>query len=227
FLANILSAPWTIHMKLPYKQMSDDDVLSLPIECLQEDGVIFLWVTGRSHPRGLDCLKHWGYRCVDELSWLKTNQINATVATGRTGHWLNHLKETCLVGIKGNPTLSEKIDFNSLAETIRETSHKPDGLYGIIERMVGQGARKLELFGRQHNMRHGWTTIGNDLPGVHLVEPGLIDSFQRYTSYMKRTGAMYGPGSARALALTLPPKRRGGLHMTGGPWNTQPGFVNN
>ena len=57
---------------------------------------------------GRDCLTKWGYRRVDELVWIKTNQINRLIITGKTGHWLNHTKEHCLVGIKGNPAIATK-----------------------------------------------------------------------------------------------------------------------
>lgn len=39
--------PWDIHMELPYGTMSDDEMRSLNIPTLQDDGYIFLWVTGR------------------------------------------------------------------------------------------------------------------------------------------------------------------------------------
>jgi N6-adenosine-specific RNA methylase IME4 len=39
-----------------------------------------------------------GLRDHAEVLWVKTNQLNKTIVTGRTGHWLNHTKETCLVG---------------------------------------------------------------------------------------------------------------------------------
>ena len=35
---------------------------------------------------------------------------------------------------------------------VRDTSHKPDEIYGIIERL-SPGSRKLELFGRMHNVQ--------------------------------------------------------------------------
>ena len=38
----------------------------------------------------------WGYTRVDELIWVKTNQLQRLIRTGRTGHWLNHGKEHCL-----------------------------------------------------------------------------------------------------------------------------------
>jgi mRNA (2'-O-methyladenosine-N6-)-methyltransferase len=40
--------PWDIHMELPYGTMSDDEMRQLGIPTLQDDGLIFLWVTGRS-----------------------------------------------------------------------------------------------------------------------------------------------------------------------------------
>lgn len=37
------------------------------------------------------------YERVDELIWVKSNQLQRIIRTGRTGHWLNHGKEHCLV----------------------------------------------------------------------------------------------------------------------------------
>lgn len=37
------------------------------------------------------------YERVDELIWVKTNQLQRIIRTGRTGHWFNHGKEHCLV----------------------------------------------------------------------------------------------------------------------------------
>ena len=42
------------------------------------------------------CLTCSYARC-DELIWVKTNQLQRLIRTGRTGHWLNHGKEHCLV----------------------------------------------------------------------------------------------------------------------------------
>jgi N6-adenosine-specific RNA methylase IME4 len=38
--------PWEIHQELPYGTMGDEEMRNLNIGCLQDDGVIFLWVTG-------------------------------------------------------------------------------------------------------------------------------------------------------------------------------------
>lgn len=90
--------------------MADDEMRNLPIPQLQDHGYIFLWVTGRAMELGRECLSIWGfttiytlynqiysYKRVDELIWVKLNQVQRLIRTGRTGHWLNHGKEHCLV----------------------------------------------------------------------------------------------------------------------------------
>ena len=168
--------PWDIHMDLPYGTLRDDEMKNLPVRKLQDDGVIFLWVTGRALELGRDCLELWGYTRKEELVWIKTNQLQRLIRTGRTGHWLNHSKEHCLIGIKGNPKLNRNLDCDVLVSEVRETSRKPDEIYELIERMK-PGGRKLELFARAHNRRQGWISLGNQLPGVYFVEEEIIRRF--------------------------------------------------
>jgi len=151
--------PWDIHMELPYGTLSDDEMRQLNIPVLQDEGLIFLWVTGRAMELGRECLLLWGYERVDEIIWVKTNQLQRIIRTGRTGHWLNHGKEHCLVGMKGNPRmLNRGLDCDVIVAEVRATSHKPDEMYGIIERL-SPGTRKIELFGRPHNLNPNWYRI--------------------------------------------------------------------
>ena len=166
--------PWDIHMELPYGTMSDDEMRRMNVQVLQDDGVIFLWVTGRAMELGRECLEIWGYRFVQELLWVKTNQLQRIIRTGRTGHWINHSKEHCLVGIKGAPRLNSNLDCDVICAEVRETSRKPDEMYDLLERLA-PGQRKLELFGRPHNVHKGWTTLGNQLGKTCITEPWLRD----------------------------------------------------
>lgn len=152
--------PWDIHMSLPYGTLKDFEMRQLPLREISKDGIIFLWVTGRALELGMECLQIWGYKLIQELIWVKTNQLQRIIRTGRTGHWLNHTKEHCIIGIKGNPKLNKNLDCDVLVSEVRETSRKPDEIYGIIERLSPKG-RKLELFGRPHNRCPGWITLGN------------------------------------------------------------------
>ncbi|CAH0772125.1 unnamed protein product [Bemisia tabaci] len=181
FAVIMADPPWDIHMELPYGTMSDDEMRQLGIPQLQDDGLLFLWVTGRAMELGRECLMLWGYERVDELIWVKTNQLQRIIRTGRTGHWLNHGKEHCLVGMKGNPmNLNRGLDCDVIVAEVRATSHKPDEIYGIIERL-SPGTRKIELFGRPHNVQPNWITLGNQVDGVRLVDPELIQAFkERY-----------------------------------------------
>ncbi|KAF5322901.1 hypothetical protein D9619_000992 [Psilocybe cf. subviscida] len=174
--------PWDIHMSLPYGTMTDDEMRKMPIPMLQDEGFLFLWVTGRALEVGRECMRVWGYTRIDEVVWVKTNQLQRVIRTGRTGHWLNHTKEHMLVGIKtvpdenGQPKYpswaNRSLDTDVIVSEVRETSRKPDEAYGLIERIC-PGGRKVEIFGRKHNSRPGWLTLGNQLGPDQIFEEDL------------------------------------------------------
>lgn len=180
----MLDPPWDIHMNLPYGTLKDKEMKALNISSLQDAGLVFLWVTGRAMELGRECLEIWGYKKIEEIVWVKTNQLQRIIRTGRTGHWLNHSKEHCLVGLKGwDPKINKNLDCDVIVSEVRETSRKPDEIYGIIERMR-PGGRKLELFARPHNRRPGWLSVGNQLPGIYLTDKNVIGRFQeKYKNY--------------------------------------------
>jgi mRNA (2'-O-methyladenosine-N6-)-methyltransferase len=89
FQVIIADPPWDIHMSLPYGTMTDDEMRRLPLPSLQPDwGILCLWVTGRAMELGRELFALWGYKRVDELVWVKVNQLQRLIRTGRTGHWL-------------------------------------------------------------------------------------------------------------------------------------------
>eukprot|EP01053_Blabericola_migrator_P002752 Blabericola_migrator_1__2751@NODE_1785_length_3794_cov_53_322780_g1150_i0_p1_GENE_NODE_1785_length_3794_cov_53_322780_g1150_i0NODE_1785_length_3794_cov_53_322780_g1150_i0_p1_ORF_typecomplete_len783_score97_40MTA70/PF05063_14/1e53Mito_fiss_reg/PF05308_11/1_NODE_1785_length_3794_cov_53_322780_g1150_i012323580 len=151
--------PWDIRMDLPYGTLTDHEMKDLRVDLIQDEGLLFLWVTGRAMEIARDCMMAWGYRRVDELIWVKTNHLHRIIRTGRTGHWINHSKEHCLVGIKGDPAINRLAECDVIVSEVRETSRKPDEIYRMIERICPHGL-KLELFGRQHNLRSNWITLG-------------------------------------------------------------------
>ncbi|KAH0542929.1 hypothetical protein FGG08_002698 [Glutinoglossum americanum] len=175
--------PWPIHMNLPYGALNDDEIFSLPVNSLCDNGFMFLWVTTRYVTAGRNCLKRWGYRVVNELIWVKTNQLNKTIVSGITGHWLNHTKEHCLVGIKGDPPAYSK-EPDCIVAPMRETSRKPDEIYNMIDRLTRRNVKKLELFGRTGNLRSGWLTVGNQVPrGFKVADPVLAENLKEAKNY--------------------------------------------
>ena len=69
-----------------------------------------------------------------------------------------------------------------MARQVRETSRKPDEMYSLLERL-SPGTRKLEIFARQHNVKPGWVSLGNQLKGNRLKDPDLLTRYE----------AVYGP----------------------------------
>ncbi|CAL1133688.1 unnamed protein product [Cladocopium goreaui] len=130
------------------------------------------------HVQGCSLSYHGKERRIEEIVWVKTNQLQRIIRTGRTGHWINHAKEHCLVGIKGNPKLNRNLDCDVIVSEVRETSRKPDEIYNLIERMF-PNCPKLELFGRPHNVHENWITCGNQLDGVRLVDDEIVKRYNQ------------------------------------------------
>lgn len=88
-VAHKYSTPHAKSKQLPYGTMTDDELRQLPLPSLQPNwGILCLWVTGRAMELGRELLALWGYRRVNELVWVKVNQVQRLIRTGRTGHWL-------------------------------------------------------------------------------------------------------------------------------------------
>jgi mRNA (2'-O-methyladenosine-N6-)-methyltransferase len=173
-----IDPPWAIGINVPYDTLTDSQLRSLDVASLQTDGYLLLWVTGRAMELGRRLLTAWGYTRASELVWIKLNLMQNLVRTGRTGHFLNHSKEHCLIGVKGDPPLGAeqhgfRRDCDVLVSELRESSRKPEEIYGVAQRLW-PGARCLELFARQHNVgKPGWVAVGNQLDGSVVVDPEL------------------------------------------------------
>jgi mRNA m6A methyltransferase catalytic subunit len=74
------------------------------------------------------------------------------------------------------------LDTDVIVSEVRETSRKPDEVYGMIERMC-PGGRKIEIFGRKHNTRPGY--VGRE--SVH--GGGMAQSFVRWLTLGNQLGA--------------------------------------
>lgn len=96
------SANPTRGVAISYDTLSDAEVLALPFDVLQpQEGFLFVWVINAKYRFALQMMKQYGYRLVDEICWVKQT-VNGKIAKGH-GYYLQHAKELCLVGFKGNP----------------------------------------------------------------------------------------------------------------------------
>ncbi|ETO06258.1 MT-A70 family protein, partial [Reticulomyxa filosa] len=166
----MMDPPWQLASSNPtrgvaigYEQLTDESILALPIPKLQSDGFLLVWTINAKYRLALQMFKKWGYRIVNDIAWVKQT-VNRRIARGH-GFYLQHAKETCLVGFKGE---EKKVGFVSgvCADVIysvrRGQSQKPVEIYEYIERLVPNGCY-LEIFGRRNNLRDYWVTIGNEL----------------------------------------------------------------
>eukprot|EP00924_Labyrinthula_sp_SR-Ha-C_P007630 snap_masked-scaffold_42-processed-gene-2.9-mRNA-1 protein AED:0.14 eAED:0.14 QI:0/-1/0/1/-1/1/1/0/317 len=147
---------------LGYNQLSDDFLLNIPFGKLQDNGYIFIWIINAKFELALKMLEKNGYEFIDEIVWVKTT-VNRRLARSH-GFYLQHGKESCIVGRKGKDPVGVKknVDIDVLFSQRSGQSQKPVELYQMIERLVPNGSF-LEVFGRRNNLRNFWTTIGNEL----------------------------------------------------------------
>ena len=62
---------------------------------------MFVWVINAKFQWTVKTMeKKWGYKVIDSINWVKKT-VNGRIAKGH-GFYLQHAKETCLVGYKGD-----------------------------------------------------------------------------------------------------------------------------
>ena len=113
-----MDPPWQLASSQPtrgvalgYTQLPDLLIEQLPIETLQTNGFIFIWVINNKYERAFELMEKWGYEYCDDITWVKQT-VNRRMAKGH-GYYLQHAKETCLVGMKGIVPKGSNLDFAS------------------------------------------------------------------------------------------------------------------
>jgi N6-adenosine-specific RNA methylase IME4 len=54
---------WLAGVALGYSQLTDSDILELPVPRLQAAGFLFVWVINAKYKFTLDLFERWGYTC--------------------------------------------------------------------------------------------------------------------------------------------------------------------
>lgn len=93
------SANPTRGVAIAYEQLHDAQINSIPFNKLQTDGFLFVWVINAKYRFAIEMMEDQGYELVDEIAWIKQT-VNGKIAKGH-GFYLQHAKETCLIGVKG------------------------------------------------------------------------------------------------------------------------------
>ncbi len=146
-------------------------IAALPIPNLAaKESFVFLWVgsgAGDGLERGREVLAKWGYRRCEDIVCIQTNAEGEEV--GLYDSVLTRSVQHCLMGIRGTVRRSTdvrfvhcNIDTDVILTPERDMQCKPEELYQLIENFC-LGTRRLELFGRNRNLRRGWLTVGLEL----------------------------------------------------------------
>ena len=167
----LMDPPWQIAVanvtrgvNIAYEQLATHDIAKMPLQYIQDNGFMFMWVIASQLMNGIAMLKNWGYKVIHTVNWIKVSRTGRYMPSH--GYYFQHNKETLLVGIKGSPPEEMNPEaFRSLIVAQREVrqSQKPEELYEMIEEMF-PGMMYLEVFARPHNLREGWVSMGIELP---------------------------------------------------------------
>lgn len=163
----MMDPPWQLSganptrgVTISYDSLSDQEIGKLPVPQLQTGGLLLLWTINAKYTMSLSLLDKWGYEYVDEVVWVKKT-CNNKIAKSH-GYWLQHAKETCLVGRKGAVQCSSVSIPDVIFSQRRGQSQKPEEIYEMVEKLLPNGCY-LEIFGRRNNLRDGWVTVGNEI----------------------------------------------------------------
>jgi N6-adenosine-specific RNA methylase IME4 len=176
----VADPPWTYSLResdrthrnrTPYPNMSDADILNLPIgQIAAADAYLLLWTTNNHLPLAFQCLESWGFTHKSMFTWVKTTKGSASNALKPkigVGHYGRSCTEHFLVALKGKPKSFTSLKLTNIPNVIHapRTNHsqKPEEFFAIANRLGDAlGGRKIELFARTR--REGWDAWGAEVP---------------------------------------------------------------
>ena len=172
--------PWPLHggggrgIQSKYQTMSIPEIKLLGDwldQITEDDSHLYMWVVNTFLLEGLEVMRAWGYKPVNNFVWVK-NSIGL-------GHYSRSQHEILLFGKKGKSMLPDKAHlFPSVIHAPRQKhSAKPHEFYDLIEQT--SPGPYFELFAR--NQRKGWDVWGNQ------VESTIREDFGFWQPPLKKT----------------------------------------
>lgn len=139
-----------------YDTMSTKDICLLPVSnIIENNAVLFLWVTSPLLPDGLQVIKAWGFEYKTSFVWDKIKH--------NMGHYNSVRHEFLLVATKGSCTPDNNKLYDSVQSIEKSGKHseKPKEFINIIDDLYTWGDR-IELFCRENNNKK-WYIWGNEV----------------------------------------------------------------
>jgi len=151
-----------------YPVMKTQDICELPIKDLADEScMLCMWATFPRLNDAMQVIKAWGFEYITVgFVWVKT-QKDGNVRMDGVGNYTMANSEICLIGRKGKYWRNETGIKQVVLHPRMEHSKKPEEVRKRIVNLFGDLPR-IELFAREKS--DGWTSIGNDIDGVDIVE---------------------------------------------------------
>lgn len=163
----VADPPWRFGDKLPgpgrgaekhYPTLSIADLCAFALPPLAADAYLFLWRVSSQVAEAYRVVEAWGFTPKTELVWVKRTE------TGRRwfgmGRTLRAEHETCIVAVRGRPTVLNRSTRSTFEAAAGRHSAKPEAFFDLVEALVP--GPYVELFARRQ--RPGWTCLGNEIP---------------------------------------------------------------
>jgi N6-adenosine-specific RNA methylase IME4 len=152
--------------ELPYKTMSDLDIMNMPIKDIIDDNAfLFMWITDNRIPKVQEFMEAWGFK-YNSLAfiWNKISKYKEGVVRTTLTPYTRRSCEYCFMGTRGKvKDLVQDhyvLQYVPWASETRKHSVKPDEVRQRIVRLCGDLPR-LELFAREK--KEGWDVWGNEV----------------------------------------------------------------
>jgi N6-adenosine-specific RNA methylase IME4 len=156
---------------LPYKRMSDEEILNFPINDFADSQCsLFLWTTHSKLPVALKILEKWGFKYHVTLVWYKQTGI------GINGFYRD--TEFILFGYRGKFSIDvgEGNYIKTLiAEKATTHSRKPDRFYAMLVKRTQKP--RIDIFARKRHF--GFDAYGDQVESqieIPLLEASNVSS---------------------------------------------------
>lgn len=138
-----------------YSSMSIKELCDMPIkELIDDNAVLFLWVTSPMLEECFDIIKAWGFKYKTSFIWDKIKH--------NFGHYNSVRHEFLLVATRGSCTPDSRELHDSVVSIEKSNKHseKPAYFREMIEHMYK--GKRIELFARGEIIGSAWDIWGNE-----------------------------------------------------------------
>jgi N6-adenosine-specific RNA methylase IME4 len=142
-----------VSSEMPYRVMSDIDLLAFPIQDFADDECdIFLWTTKAKIHFSFHLLDNWGFHYSNFFVWNKRDGLN--------NNGVHHTLEFVLYGYKqkSNLTFTKPIEQYFEAKRLKH-SQKPDVFYATLAKVTKEP--RIDIFARKRHF--GFDAYGDQI----------------------------------------------------------------